>query len=77
LGVDYEPCDQLARLAQAERQIADGIRHIEKQEQIIADLERAGRDIVAAFARELLTIFHRMQNHNVAHRDRILKELER
>jgi len=67
---------QLARLAQAERRIASGIRHIKKQEQIIADLERNGRDIAAALAVELLTIFRRTQDYDVAHRDRILKDLE-
>jgi len=71
------PAVQLARLAQAERRIASGIRHIEKQEQIIADLERNGRDNAAALAVELLTIFHRTQAYDVAHRDRILKDLER
>jgi hypothetical protein len=67
---------QLAYLAQAEQRIATGIRHIEKQEQIIADLKRNGRDVAAALAVELLTIFRRTQDHDVAHRDRILKELE-
>jgi hypothetical protein len=67
---------QLAHLAQAERRIASGIRHIKKQEQIIADLERNGRDIAAALAVELLTIFRRTQDYDVAHRDRILKDLE-
>jgi hypothetical protein len=77
LELMMNPAVQLARLAQAERRIASGIRHIEKQEQIIADLERNGRDNAAALAVELLTIFHRTQAYDVAHRDRILKDLER
>jgi hypothetical protein len=64
---------QRARLAQAERHIASGIRHFTKQEQIIADLDRGGHD--AAVALQLLTTFRNMQDDLVAHRDRILEEL--
>src|SRR5258708_31617698 len=52
------------------------IRQIAKQEQIIADLDRNGKDIAVTLARQLLTMFRRIQDHNVAHRDRILKELD-
>jgi hypothetical protein len=41
---------------------------------IIADLDRGGHD--AAVALQLLTTIHDMQDHLVAHRDRILEELE-
>jgi hypothetical protein len=64
----------LAHLAQAERHIASVRRYIERQEQIIADLERDGCDITIAL--DLLTTFRHMQDQNVAQRDRILKELE-
>jgi hypothetical protein len=67
---------QLARLALAERHIADGIRQIAKQEQIIADLDRNGKDFAVTLARQLLTMFRRIQDHDVAHRDRIPKELD-
>ena len=65
---------QQAHLAQAERHIAGVRGYIERQEQIIADLERDGCDITIAL--DLLTTFRHMQDENIAHRDRILKELE-
>jgi hypothetical protein len=65
---------QLAHLAQAELHIASVRRYIERQEQIIADLDRDGCDITVAL--DLLTTFRHMQDQNVAHRDRILEELE-
>ena len=46
---------QLARLDQAERHIASGIRYIERQEQLIAGLGRDGCDITNAL--DLLTTF--------------------
>jgi len=51
-----------------ERHIASGIRHTEKPEQIIAELDCGDHD--AAVALELLTTFRDMQDHLVAHRDR-------
>ena len=65
---------QQARLAQVERHIASVRRYIERQEQLIADLERDGCDITIEL--DLLTAFRREQDQNVAQRDRILKELE-
>jgi hypothetical protein len=65
---------QQAHLAQAERHIASGIRHIEKQGQIIANLDRG--DHGTAVALELLIVFRDMQVHFVAHRDRILEEMK-
>jgi hypothetical protein len=65
---------QQARLAQVERHIDSVRRYIERQEQIIADLERDGCDITIAL--DLLTTFRRMQDQNVAHRDRILEEMK-
>ena len=58
---------QLARLDQAERHIASGIRYIERQEQLIAGLGRDGCDITNAL--DLLTTFRHMQDENIAHRD--------
>ena len=40
----------------------------------LPDLERDGCDITIAL--DLLTTFRHMQDQNVAHRDRILEELE-
>jgi hypothetical protein len=65
---------QLAHLAQAERHIASGLRHIEKQEQIIADLDCNGRDITVAV--DVLWTFRDMQDHLVAYRDRIIEQLK-
>jgi hypothetical protein len=65
---------QQARLAQVERHIVSVRRYIERQEQIIADLERDGCDITIEL--DLLTAFRQEQDQNVAQRDRILKELE-
>ena len=64
---------QLARLDQAERHIASGIRYIERQEQLIAGPGRDGCDITIAL--NLLTTFRHIQDENIAHRDRI-EELE-
>ena len=69
-----DPRDAQAHLAQAERHIASVRRYIERQEQIIADLERDGCDITIAL--DLLTTFRHMQDQNVAHRDRILEEMK-
>ena len=66
---------QLASLDEAERHVAVGSSHIEMQEQIVADIDSQGRD--SAAARELLRTLRQMQDKYVAHRDRIIKELER
>ena len=66
---------QLASLDEAERHVAVGSSHIERQEQIVADIDSQGRD--SAAARELLRTLRQMQDKYVVHRDRIIKELER
>ncbi len=60
---------QLAHLDEAEQNIALGSSHIEKQEQIVADIDSDGRN--SAAARALLTTFRLLQDRYVAHRDRI------
>jgi hypothetical protein len=50
---------QLAHFAQVERHIVSGIRHIERQEQIIADLDCNDRDITIAV--KLLWTYRDMQ----------------
>jgi hypothetical protein len=40
---------QRAHLAQAERHVAAGIRQIEQQERIVADLDRNGHDATVAW----------------------------
>jgi hypothetical protein len=65
---------QQARLAQVERYIVRVRRYTERQERIIADLERDGCDITLEL--DLLKAFRHEQDQNVAQRDRILNELE-
>ena len=61
-------------LAEAERDVALGQTHIERQFQIIAELERDGHD--ATRARELLATFMAVQVEHKTHRDQLLRELD-
>jgi hypothetical protein len=63
----------LRHLEQAEAHVAQGVRHIERQRQIVADLERGGHD--AERAREALKLFEDMQALHVANRDRLVGAL--
>ena len=65
---------ELAHFAIAEKAVADGEHHIEREEQMLADLDRAGHDTKQA--RETLAIFQRMQAEHVAHRNLLLKLLQ-
>jgi hypothetical protein len=60
-------------LAQAERYIAKGERNIARQQQIIADLERSGRNAEAA--RNRLHVLQIARHLLIADRDRLRKEL--
>ena len=60
-------------LAQAQRSVAQGERHIEEQEQRVAKLTRDGHDI--SQAEDLLEVFRETQVQHVAHRDLILREM--
>jgi len=60
-------------LAEAERNVALGRFHLDRQIQIVAELERDGHDATAA--RELLETFKDSQEQHEAHRDRLLREL--
>jgi hypothetical protein len=64
---------ELAHLAIAQKAVADGERHIECQEQRVAELDRDGHDTVQALA--ILATFRDMQAQHVAHRDLLLKML--
>ena len=64
----------LAHLAKAEKNVVLGERHVEHQEQIVADLDRDGHDTSQALA--LLAVFRRLQAEHVAHRDLLLRELQ-
>lgn len=60
-------------LARAEQTAALGRSHIERQRQIVSELERDGHD--AGQARELLRTFEELQLQHEAHRDRLLAEV--
>jgi hypothetical protein len=57
----------------AERHVLEGARHIGKQKQIIAKLERDGHD--ATTARNTLEVFEEAQELHIADRARLLREL--
>jgi hypothetical protein len=60
-------------LAQAKEAIAKGERHIARQKQLIAELERDGHD--SQTARELLAQFESVQALHIEHGDRLCREL--
>jgi hypothetical protein len=64
----------LEHLAQAERHVAEGERDIARQREIIAELERDGRD--TTLARALLEQFEEVELLHIEGRDRLRKELE-
>ncbi|MDE1936666.1 hypothetical protein [Bradyrhizobium sp.] len=65
---------ELQHLALAERTVAQGERHIAREEQMISELDRAGHDTSEAVA--LLATYRRTQAQHVAHRNLILKMLQ-
>lgn len=60
-------------LQEAERHVAEGREHINKQRQIIAELERDGHD--TSTARELLETLEQSQRMHEEHRAHIKAEL--
>ncbi len=66
---------ELEHLVLAERAVAQGERHIQREEQMISELDRAGHDTREALA--LLATYRRTQAEHVAHRNLILKMLQR
>ena len=65
----------LEHLEQARRHVAEGERHILRQRELVAEMERDGHG--TAEARRLLEQFEEMQTLHVADRDRIENELAR
>ena len=63
---------QFRRLEEAERHVAEGAEHINKQEALVASLDRDGHDTTEA--NKLLANF-RASSPAWEHRNRILKEL--
>jgi hypothetical protein len=66
---------ELRHLEEAERHVAEGAERIGKQVRRIAELDRKGRDL--GLALRLLENFRAIQFEHLAHRDRILRDLER
>ena len=64
---------ELDHLALAEKAVAEGERHIEREEQMISDLDRGGHDTV--LARAMLETLRRMQAEHAPHRNLLLKML--
>lgn len=64
---------ELRHLALAEKAVAEGERHIQREEQMISELDRAGHD--TSEARALLATYRRTQVQHVAHRNLILQML--
>ena len=60
-------------LRQAEGHVSLGQRHVMRQQQIVAELERDGHD--SRSARELLCTFEELQTMHVSDRDRLITEL--
>ena len=67
---------ELDHLALAEKAVADGERHIAREEQMIADLDRHGHSGDTKLACETLAALRRMQAEHIAHRNLILKMLK-
>jgi arginine repressor len=60
-------------LVQAEQHVALGERHIARQYELVAKLERDGQD--ATEAKLFLDTLQELQATHIAHRDRLLREL--
>ena len=58
----------------AERHVAQGEQHIERQRQIIHDLACGGHDTTEA--KRLLTQFEELQSLHIGGRDRLRQELD-
>jgi hypothetical protein len=62
------------RLYQAERHVASGDRHIERQRELIFKLKQDGHDTTQA--RALLTLFEELQALHLNERDRLAAQLD-
>jgi hypothetical protein len=65
---------QFRHLAEAEQHIAISQRHVAEQERRVAEFELYGYD--TTIARSLLSSFRMSLAQHIAHRDRIVEELE-
>jgi len=62
-------------LARAEAHVVQGEKHVARQKEIIAGLERDGHEDASRTARELLATFEMTQEAHVGDRDRLRAEL--
>jgi hemerythrin len=60
-------------LAQAERHVTEGSIHVERQRELVQQLERKGQD--SSGARSLLANFEDVLRMHIADRDRLATEL--
>ncbi|HEV2549835.1 MAG TPA: hypothetical protein VGU20_21160 [Stellaceae bacterium] len=65
----------LGHLQRAKEHVAQGERHIRRQQEIIQQLQDHGHD--TELARELLATFEQLQVSHLADRDRFAKMLEK
>lgn len=63
----------LEHLAKANEHVELGERHVRRQRELIAELERDGHD--STRARQLLEQFEKLQEMHITDRDRIEREL--
>jgi hypothetical protein len=66
---------RLIELARTERAIAAGLRAIEEQHEILAERLRCGQDVI--LAQQTLKALRHTQQQHVAHREQLLRELEK
>jgi hypothetical protein len=62
------------QLGEADEHVAQGVRHVAEQWNLIMRLERQGRDTAAA--RALLALLEESRNLHMADRDRLLRTLK-
>lgn len=65
---------QLSRLRMAERHVIEGDQRVNRQERLVAELDRHGHSTTEA--RKLLGNFYDVQRLHLEHRSRMLRELQ-
>jgi hypothetical protein len=73
-GLSMVQTGHIDSLAEAEAYVAGGEHHIRQQRELVAELEREGRDATAA--RNLLAIFEDLRKQYIAERDRLMRASE-
>lgn len=65
---------QLTSIEMAQRHVTEGQRRVDKQERLVAELDRDGHDTTEA--RKLLGNLHITQKLHLEHRNRLLREFQ-